>query len=228
MRSSRKLVLIAALCLLVGVVGCTRQLSGAAVPSAVTAPLAISEDGFGIDAGFDDAPAHVEIFTEPQCTHCADLQRDFGDAIAYYITVGALKVTYRPLTFLDEDYDGYSATVANAMFVAAQPAGTAAATGAEFQRFVKTLWENQTPGGEPFGGAELRDMALSAGLPEEVAGAIADGTEGVDVVDMDDANFAILFDVDPYEAGTPTVFDMDAGQKLDIYDDNWLDELVGS
>lgn len=228
MPHSRLPILIAALCLLIGSVGCARQVPGAAVPSAIAAPLGISADGYGIVAGFDDAPAHVEIFTEPQCTHCADLQRDFGDEIAYYIAVGALRVTYRPLIFLDDDFGGYSATVANAMFVAARPAGSAAPTGTQFQRFVGALWGNQDPGGQPFSGAELRDMALSAGLPEAVAAAVGDDTEAVDVVDMDDTNFTYLYDVDPLEAGTPTVFDIDADQKLDIYDDNWLDELVAS
>ncbi|UXA18731.1 thioredoxin domain-containing protein [Mycobacterium sp. SMC-4] len=228
MRRTRFLILISALCLVIGAVGCTRQLPGSAVASAVTAPVTISEDGYGIVAGFDDAEAHVEIYTEPQCTHCADLQRDFGDELAYYIAVGALRVTYRPLIFLDEDYDGYSATVANAMFVAAIPVGDQATTGAQFQRFVGALWANQDTGGQPFSGTELRDMARGAGLPEAVAARIADGTEGVDVIDMDDANFAFLFDVDPYEAGTPTVFDIDADRKLDIYDDDWLDELVNS
>jgi hypothetical protein len=106
--------------LLLGAVGCTKQVSGTAQPDPNKAPLELSEDGFGIVAGFDNAPVKIEIFTEPQCTHCADLQADFGDQIAYNIGVGALKVTYRPLTFLDEDADGHSARVSNALFLAAE------------------------------------------------------------------------------------------------------------
>ncbi len=58
------------------------------IPPRCRWPLA--EDGYGIVAGFDDAPVQIEIFTEPQCTHCSDLQRDFGDQLAYYINVGRL------------------------------------------------------------------------------------------------------------------------------------------
>ncbi|MGE2832766.1 DsbA family protein [Mycobacterium sp. SMC-4] len=228
MRSSRWLALVAVMCLLTGAVGCARQVTGTAKPPAVTAPLALSEDGYGVIAGFDTAPAQIEIYTEPQCTHCATLQRDFGDDLAYYIAVGALQVTYRPLTFMDVDYEGYSATVANAMFVAAEPVGPVTATGAQFQRFVGQLWGNQDPGGQPFSSAELRDMALGAGLPEPVAANVAQGAASVDVVDMDETNYTLLFEVDPDEAGTPTVFDLRAEQKLDIYDASWLDELVAS
>ncbi|MGE2733776.1 DsbA family protein [Mycolicibacterium vaccae] len=228
MRGFRLLALVAAICLLTGSVGCTRQVVGTAMPPALAAPLTLSDDGYGVVAGFDTAPAHIEIYTEPQCRPCADLQRDFGDDLAHHIAVGALQVTYRPLTFLDEEYDGYSATVANALFVAAEPAGPVTTTGPQFQRFVGQLWGNQDSGGQPFSGAELRDMALGAGLPAAVAAHIAEGRVGVDAVDMDEANYTFLFEVDPAEAGTPTVFDLHAGEKLDIYDANWLDELVAS
>jgi protein-disulfide isomerase len=70
-----------ALCLLLTVAGCTSQVSGTAKRDAVTAPLAVTKDKFGIAAGFDDAPVRLEIYTEPQCNHCADLQADFGDQL---------------------------------------------------------------------------------------------------------------------------------------------------
>ncbi|MEZ0342407.1 DsbA family protein [Mycobacterium sp. pV006] len=228
MRSFRLLAVVAVLALLIGSVGCSRQVVGAAVPPAIAAPLALSEDGFGVVAGFDTAPAKIEIYTEPQCRHCADLQQDFGDDLAHYIAIGALQVTYRPLTFMDADYQGYSATVANAMFVAAEPVGALTASGTQFQRFVRELWSNQDSGGRPFSGDELRDMALAAGVPEPVAAQVASGSVGIDVVDMDDTNYTFLFEVDPDQTGTPTVFDLQNEQKLDVYDDNWLDDLVAS
>lgn len=228
MRRFRLLALVTVLCLLFGSVGCSRQVVGTPAPPKIAAPLALSEDGFGLVAGFDTAPARIEIYTEPQCRHCADLQQDFGDDLAHYIAIGVLQVTYRPLTFMDADYQGYSATVANAMFVAAEPVGALTASGTQFQRFVGRLWGNQDSGGRPFSGAELRDMALASGLPEAIATNVASGSLGVDVVDLDDTNYTFLFEVDPGQTGTPTVFDLQSEQKLDIYDDNWLDELVAS
>ncbi len=90
-----------ALSLLLTVTGCTSQVSGTAKRDPATAPLAVTKDKFGIAAGFDDAPVRLEIYTEPQCNHCADLQADFGDQLKYYIGIGQLQVTYRPLTFFD-------------------------------------------------------------------------------------------------------------------------------
>ena len=67
--------------LLLAAVGCTKQVAGTALPDPTKPPLALSDDGYGIVAGFDDAPAQIEIYTEPQCSHCADLQADFGDQL---------------------------------------------------------------------------------------------------------------------------------------------------
>ena len=107
--------------LLITAVGCSRTVDGTAQPDPRKPGVALSGDGYGIVAGFDDAPVNVEIFTEPQCNHCADLQADFGDDIARYLNIGQLAVTYRPMTFLDDSDDRYSARVSNALFLAVDP-----------------------------------------------------------------------------------------------------------
>jgi hypothetical protein len=45
---------------------------------------------------------------------------------------------------------------------------------------------------------------------------------------MDDANFEYLYEIDNLEMGTPTVYDLDKGEKLDIYDNDWLSKLIQS
>src|ERR1700738_1553222 len=122
MRISRAMVIIT-MAMLITAVGCTKQVAGTAEPGPKKPPLAVSKDGYGIVAGFDNAPKKIEIYTEPQCNHCADLQADFGGQLAYYIAVGQLEVTYRPMTFLDDNTGGYSAQVSNALFLATQKAG---------------------------------------------------------------------------------------------------------
>jgi len=121
MRTSKTALVAVLLGLLLATVGCTQQITGTALLDPTKVPLALSADEYGIVAGFDDAPVRIEIFTEPQCRHCRDLQYNFGDQLAYYITLGRMQVTYRPLAFMDADYDGYSSGVA-----AASPAGSAA------------------------------------------------------------------------------------------------------
>lgn len=217
---------VAALALTVALtaVGCTDHVSGTAQRDPAQPPLGISDDGYGVVAGFDDAPIHIEIFTEPQCEHCADLQADFGDQIAYYIGIGELNVTYRPLTFLDEVRDGHSARVSNALFLATE----AGATGTQFQRFVEELWANQDPGGPGPSDDEMADMAQSAGMPDKAVKRIATGGSAVNVAEMDESNFGFLYDIDPGASGTPTVFDLMGDEKIDIYDNDWLDKLIQS
>jgi protein-disulfide isomerase len=184
----------------------------------------VSKDGFGVVAGFDNAPVRIDIFTEPQCSHCADLQADFGDELAYYIRVGQLKVTYRPLTFLDQHSNGYSARVSNALFLAAE----GDATGTELQRFVQELWGHQDLGGPGPSDDEMADMAKKAGMPDQVAKRIAGGGSAVNVSDMNENNFEYLYEIDPMRTGTPTVYDAAKDQTLDIYDNDWLNKLIQS
>jgi hypothetical protein len=223
MRISRAVAALA-LTVAIAAVGCTDHVAGTAQRDPAQPPLGVSEDGYGVVAGFDDAPVHIEIFTEPQCTHCADLQADFGDQIAYYIGVGQLNVTYRPLIFLDEERDGHSARVSNALFLATG----AGATGTQFQRFVEELWANQDPGGPGPSDDEMADMAQSAGMPDDAVQRIASGGSAVNVPEMDENNFGFLFDVDPLASGTPTVYDLVGDEKIDIYDNDWLDKLIES
>jgi len=229
MRISRTVVLITAATMIVAV-GCTKQVAGTAESDPNKPPLTVSKDGYGIVAGFDNAPTKIEIYTEPQCNHCADLQHDFGDQLAYYIAVGQLEVTYRPMTFLDDTTGGYSGQVSNALFLATQKTGSpqVTATGTEFQHFVENVWAHQRPGGNPPTGDELLDFAKKAGMPDAVAQNIKGGGSAVNVKEMDDANFEFLYEIDSVETGPPTVYDLGKGEKLDIYDNNWLTKLVQS
>ena len=99
MRISRATVAMTA-ALLITAAGCTNQVTGTAKQDPTQPPLALSDDGSGIVAGYPDAPVQIELYTEPQCNHCAELQDEFGDEMAHYINLGQLAVTYRPLTFL--------------------------------------------------------------------------------------------------------------------------------
>lgn len=219
--------LLAIATLLLALTGCSRAVEGLARPDPLRAPVAFTDDGYGIRAGFDDAPVEVEIYTEPQCRHCADLQADFGDQLAHYIATGQLAVTYRPLTFLDTPPATYSAAVVNAMVEAASPGdGDAPATaGPQFQRFVTALWTHRGAAATP---TEMADLARTAGIPGPQVRRIAEGAMAFDAAGASDANFGFLYDIDPVEPGTPTVYDLTHDEKLDVYDDAWLTSLLSS
>lgn len=221
--------------LLIGAVGCTNQIAGSATQDPTQPPLALSEDGYGIVAGYPDAPVQIELYTEPQCSHCEDLQSAYGDDIERYINLGQLAVTYRPLTFLDTPAtDKHSARVANALFLAiGAPQETDEAdmtSGPEFQRFVEDLWAHQEPGGPGPSDEQMAKMAEDSGLPADVAGMIGDGdtAKNVKIDEMAAYNYGALIGVDPITTGTPTVYDLDTKQKVDTHDDDWLTNLMSS
>ena len=223
MRYWCKLLAVIMACLLLAT-GCTRAVAGVAQPDPRKPGTALSEDGYGIITGFPDAPVRVDIFTEPQCNHCADLQKDFGPDIARYINAGRLVVTYRPMTFLDTTPGGYSARVSNALFLAAG-SDTSAET---FQAFVQDLYRHQDPGGEGPDDREIAEMAHDSGAPSAVVDRIAAGKSALDVAQMADANFEYLFEANPLDPGTPTVYNLEDDEILDIYDNDWLDKLMAS
>lgn len=232
----RMVVGIAMVVLLLVVTGCSRGVNGSAVGDLNPPLVELTQDQFGIRAGLKDAPVQLELYTEPQCTHCAELQKDFGDRFAYYIGTGQLAITYRPLTFLDTPAtDGHSGRVANALFTAAAPGGVPEVpiytTGRQFQRFVEQLWSHQQPGSPGPSDHELADLARKADVPGFQAHEIEQGANEKskdDLVEMESTNFDFLYEVDPVNTGTPTVFDLRAGQKVDIYDNDWLSKLMES
>jgi protein-disulfide isomerase len=221
MRISR-VILATVMCLLVVATGCAREITGIAQPDPRKPGTAVSDDGFGIIVGEPRAPVQIELFTEPQCSHCADLQADFGKEMASYINLGQLAVTYRPMVFLDTGTNDQSARVSNALFLAAGP-GT---SGPAFQAFVEDLWAHQDPGGTGPTDSEIADMARKSGVDATAADKIAAGDSALNITAMADTNFQYLFDIDPSQTGTPTIYHLANDEKVDIYDNNWLSKLM--
>ena len=229
MRTATRTVVVLAIGLLL-LTGCSRTTRGAARPDPTRAPVAITDDGYGITLGFADAPVRLELFTEPQCNHCADLQAAFGDQFAHYIAVGQLALTYRPLTFFDTGANLHSDRVATALFAAAGSGETAefAVTGPAFQHFVMAAWAQYDAGPDHPTVDELGEMARAAGLPDEQVAKVASGAQVVDTTAMENANHDLLYGIDSESVGTPTVYDLVEDEKVDTQAADWLSELVRS
>ncbi|TDO08134.1 protein-disulfide isomerase [Mycobacterium sp. BK086] len=216
-------VLVVALVMLV--TGCSKEIAGVAQVDPRGPATELSKDGFGIVVGDPKARVEIEIYTEPQCDHCADLQKDFGDELSRYMNLGQLVVTYRPLTFLDDKPGGYSDRVSNAMFLAAGPKTSAKA----FQAFVQDLWGHQERrGSKGPTDTEIADMAHESGVAPAAVDAMRAGKPALDLIEMADTNFEYLYEIDPISTGTPTVFDLTNNEKIDIYDNNWLSKLMST
>ena len=222
MRRMRTALIVAAVAALT-VTGCSREIEGVAQPDPRQAGVAVSSDGFGIVVGFPDAPVQLEIFTEPQCSHCAHLQATFGEDIKRHIESGQLAVTYRPMTFLDDEHEiDYSAVVTNALFLAVEPS-TKAAT---FQNFVEDLWANQKLSLVDYTGDDFADIARDSGLSDDIVARISDGDSAVDTDDLASANESLLSEESPESPGTPTVYNLKQKDTVDISDDAWLEHLL--
>ena len=204
--------------------GCAKTVEGVAVAPPGTQPTAsvtLVDDGFGIQLGRSAAPIALEIYIEPQCPHCARFMMFHGGEIADDISGGDLKVTYRPVTFLDKSATGYSHRVSNALFLAAAP--DAGLSAAELQNFINELFWQADPARDNQYLAGIADMAR---LPQPLVDQIGSGQHAVDTVAMDDANEKRLDDIQQIVA-TPTVYDLDTHQVVDTAGDNWLKRLVG-
>ena len=129
-------------------------------------------DDYGVLVGSAAAPVQLEIFCEPQCPHCAELESTYGDRIAAGLAGGRLAVTYRWLTFLDDKHhNDVSARISNALFSAADPTTPAMA----YQALVQDLYRHQSPDGP--NNDDIAAMARESGVPEVVADRIAAGNQ---------------------------------------------------
>ena len=215
------LVLATTLALLTASTGCGRTVTGSALRDPDLPGVTLTADGFGIIAGRPDAPAQIEVYTEPQCTHCAHLQDTDGPEMKSLIALGLLTVTYRPVTFLDTEY-GYSAKVANAMFLAAAHGTSAPA----LQAYVATLWGHQNPGGSAPSDGQLAGWAADSGVSAEAVTTIQFGEHAVDTDEMTMTNETRLQEIRDGDAGTPTVYDLTGNTVVDIQETEWLAKLT--
>jgi protein-disulfide isomerase len=215
--------LMVAAIVVVIVAGCSRAVSGIAAAPPGTHPAAtvmLADDGFGIQLGRPVAPVALEIFIEPQCPHCAAFMMFNGGDIADYIDAGDLRVTYRPMTFLDNAATGYSHRVSNALFLAAADAELPAAG---VQNFVEELYWQADPSRDD---GYLANIAETARLPQRLIDRIGAGAPAIDTVAMDTANEKRLNGI-LHIVATPTVYDLTTHSVVDISDNDWLKRLLG-
>lgn len=140
-----------------------------------------------------------------------------GRTAAACVEESKLQVTYRPLTFNDDNNNDYSKRVANAMFLAASPTskpacpdrpitdvgvdrlgvrlgdvgglGFVGTSPQVFESFITLLFN---PPGDGPDDADMAGIAKTSGIPSQVVDRIAAKDTGVDGVAMADANDRLL------------------------------------
>jgi protein-disulfide isomerase len=219
-----RLVAVLAIGLMLVTTGCGRTVRGAAAPDPHTPGTAITADGFGIIAGKPDAGIQIELYTEPQCVHCANLQGRFGPQLRSLINLGELAITYRPVTVMDRAPGRYSARVSNALFLAA----THGTSGPAFQSFVEDVWGHQQPHGPGPTDAELSAMAERTHIDADAVVRIGAGQSALDTDAMSKANTARLQGILHDTPTTPAVYNLNSHRLLNTNQDNWVRRLMAS
>ena len=127
-------------------------------------PPADAVASYGVPFGAVTAPVAVTIYEDFMCPVCRDLEAATGDWLPKYAAQGKVRVTYRPVAFLNRMSNGteYSTRAANAYAVVLDEAGPEVAA-----TFHDLLFDHQpkenTSG---LSSARLLDLAVQAGAAE--------------------------------------------------------------
>lgn len=189
------------------------------------AAVEVRLDDGAILLGRPDAATTIDLFEDPLCPYCAELEHKHSQELAQAIDDGALAVRYHILAFLDQrsssgDYSTRS--VAAAQCVA--ESGDAVA----FSAFHDTLLSPDT---QPAGGgdsdldnAALAQLARDSGASDEVVQCITDGTRMEQAAVDAEAGRQLLATTGA--TGTPAV--VHNGTVIDaLGNENWVAELIG-
>lgn len=185
----------------------------------------VSTDTEGVvRLGLPDAPTTIDVFEDPMCPYCAQLEHTNGQEMAQKIDEGTLAVRYHTLDFLNRlsASGDYSSRAAGALMCVAD-SGNAIA----YSAFHGALFtpENQPPenGKTDHDNAELATIAKDAGADEASATCIADGAKVEQATAAAQAGREALAATGA--AGTPAVITSD-GTVIDaLGDPDWVSKL---
>ena len=124
----------------------------------------------GIPIGKADAPATIDIYLDFQCPVCRAYEQAAGPTVDQLVAVGAAKVIYHPVAYLDR----FSSTQYSSRSSAAS---ACAATAGVFVPYVKLLYANQPPeNGDGLPEQTLIDLGHQAGAQGDFATCVSDNT----------------------------------------------------
>lgn len=182
------------------------------------------EDDGAILLGRPDATTTIDLYEDPMCPYCAELEHKHSQELAQAIDEGTVAVRYRILAFLDRmsssgDYSTRS--VAAAQCVA--EGGDAIAFSAFHDRLLSPDNQPSEGGNEDLDNAGLAQMAREAGASDEVAQCITDGARVESAAADAEAGRQMLATTGA--AGTPAV--IHDGEVVDaLGNENWVVELT--
>lgn len=183
------------------------------------------EDSGAILLGLPDASTTIDLYADPMCPYCAELEHKHGQEIAQAVDDGKLAVRYHTLAFLDRlSSSGDYSTRA----VAASQCVAATGDAVAFSTFNAALFspDNQPAegGSSDHSNDELAQLARDAGASDEAVSCIADGTRVEQAAVSAEAGRQQLATTGA--AGTPAVV-LDGTVVDALGNDNWVAEITG-
>ncbi|WP_067535391.1 DsbA family protein [Nocardia crassostreae] len=180
--------------------------------------VAMDSDG-GIVLGKPGIAKTIDVYEDPLCPACGQMERIYGQEIAQNLDEGKFAVRYRMVNFLDprsgsKDYS----TRAIAAFECVAQTGS----GPAFAKFHDRLFTAEQPeeGGSDLDNQRLAAIAKESGASDDAVTCITKA-DGIDTAgNHAEAAMKSLTTVLGDRAATPTVL-LD-GKKLDVNDDQWV------
>lgn len=165
-----------------------------AVDGPVVAPAGATEDG-AVPIGAADAPVTLDLYVDYICPACGAFEQANAGELDALLEDGTARIELHPIAFLDETSRGtrYSTRAANAVATVADQAPDAV------WEFHKALYENQpAEGTEGLSDEEIADIAIEAGVPENVTESFTEETHSAWVASITQTALDQI-------KGTPTV-----------------------
>ncbi|WP_328289818.1 DsbA family protein [Nocardia aurantiaca] len=179
--------------------------------------VALDSDG-AIVLGKPNAKT-IDIYEDPLCPACGQLEKIYGQEIAQQVDLGKIAVRYRLVNFLDpqsrsKDYSTRA--------VAANECVAQAGDGPVYSKYHSLLFTTEQPseGGPDHDNKELAAIAKEAGADDDVAKCITSGDRADTGRAHAEAALKALNDALNNRAATPSVF-ID-GKKVDVNNENWV------
>lgn len=179
-------------------------------------PANVTASG-AIPVGQATAPVTVEIYQDYICPACGKFEAVNSAELERLVQAGTVKLELHPLAFLDETSSGtkYSTRAANAIATVADRAPD------KVSAFNKALYDEQpAEGSRGLTDDKIAELAVKAGVPQEVADAFKDRTFERWVAETTDAAFKSGIE------GTPTVKINGKKFEGDVYTPGPLTEAI--
>ncbi|MFF0816428.1 DsbA family protein [Rhodococcus sp. NPDC003318] len=174
--------------------------------------------------GVPNAATTIDLYEDPMCPYCAQLEHTNGQEMAQKIDEGALAVRYRTLDFLNRlSASGDYSTRAAASLLCVADSGNAVAFSAFHTALFAEDVQPEENGDSDHSNAELAQIAKDAGADDTAVACISDGTNVEKAAASAQAGRQAL--VATGATGTPAVVTADGTVVDALGNPNWLADL---